>query len=93
MGYAWPGRGRIMALFAALAAASAGLDDFSGLMGYINSGPQADILRSQGRMVALESAAEADRYKEEVKSFVSQQGTAFTKSGVTLEGSPLTVVN
>jgi len=82
-----------MAVVAALAAVSAGLDVFGGLMGYFTSGFGAAIAESRGRMLRLEADTEAQQYREQAESFRSSQAVAYTKSGVRLEGSPLTILD
>lgn len=75
------------------AGASAGLDLLSGLFGYFASEEAAATAESRGRMLRLEADAEATRYGEQARNAVAQTKLAFLKSGVTLSGSPLDVLD
>ena len=75
------------------AGASAAMDLMSGLFGYFASEETAAIAESRGRMVRMEAEAEAQRYQEQAEHFRASQKLAFLKSGVTLSGSPLDVLD
>lgn len=77
----------------AYAGASAGLDVLSGLFDYLASQEVAAAAESRGRMLRMEADAEAERYGEQARDFKAQQALRFLKSGVTLSGSPLDVLD
>lgn len=80
---------------AALAAAgvSAGLDIMSGIFGYLAGKEASAIAESRARMIRMEAEADAQRYAEQAKGFKASQKLAFLKSGVSLEGSPLDILD
>lgn len=53
---------------------------------------EAGALKSQGALAAQEAQIEASRRADEVQRLSKKQKLAFIKNGVTLEGSPLLVV-
>lgn len=75
------------------AIASAGLDLLSGLFGYFAGAQMQQAAESRGRMIRMEAEAEAQRYAEQARSFTARQKLAYLKSGVTLSGSPLDVMD
>lgn len=77
----------------AFAAVSAGMSVMEGLFSYMASGDRAAVQESRGRMMRLEAEVEAQRYREEAESYQSSQSVQYTKSGVLLEGSPLTILD
>mgnify|MGYP001024425500 CR=1 FL=1 len=77
----------------ALLGASAGLDIFSGLMGMRGADIESQSLRDQARLLQVESEADIARYARETAAFKAEQSVRYLKSGVTLEGSPLEVLD
>jgi hypothetical protein len=77
----------------AFAGASAGLDIIGGLFGYLASQEMAAATESRGRLLRMEAEADAVRYQEQAENFKASQALAYLKSGVTLEGSPLDVLD
>lgn len=53
----------------------------------------AAISESRGRMLRNEANADAERYRIQADNFKADQKLAYLKSGVTLEGSPLDVLD
>lgn len=82
-----------MAAAAALFAASAGLDLVSGVMGYLASKDMASIAYSRADMIRGEAEANAQRYAEKATADRAQQKVMFLASGVTLQGSPIDVLD
>ncbi len=64
-----------------------------GLFSYLASQEMSDIAESKGRMLRAEAEADAVRYAEQARSLRGQQAVSYIKSGVTLEGSPLDVLD
>lgn len=64
-----------------------------GLFDYAQSGPLSEIHNSRARMLQMEAEVDAQRYAEQARSFQAEQRMKYVKSGVTLEGSPLDVLN
>lgn len=77
----------------AFAGASAGIQALSGLFGFMASQQMAAISESRGRMLRDEADADAERYRIQADNFKADQKLAYLKSGVTLEGSPLDVLD
>lgn len=75
------------------ALASAGLDVLSGLFGYFAGQQLEAAAESRGRMIRAEADAEAQRYAEQARHLVASQKVSYLKSGVTLTGSPLDVID
>ena len=75
------------------AGASSALDLMGGLFSYLAAGEMAEIAESRGRMLRMEAEADAVRYAEQARALRGQQAVAYIKSGVTLEGSPLDVLD
>lgn len=82
-----------MAATTALMGVSSGLDLFSGLMGMSAADAQNSSLRSQARLLQVESEADIARYAAESRAFKAEQAQRYLKSGVTLEGSPLDILD
>lgn len=82
-----------MAATTALTAASGGLDLLSGIMGMSAADAQNSALRSQARLLQVESEADIARYAAESRAFKAEQSVRYLKSGVTLEGSPLEILD
>lgn len=82
-----------MAASLAFAGISAGLDIIGGLFGFLAAGQAAAQLESRGRLLRAEAEADAVRHEERGRAFRAAQGVAFGKSGVTLEGSPLDILD
>lgn len=82
-----------MAVALALAGASAGLSILGGLFGYLEAQEAAEVSESRGRVLRMEADADAERYGEQAHQFKATQKLAFLKSGVTLSGSPLDILD
>jgi hypothetical protein len=78
---------------AALAAVSAGADIMSGVFAMSAADAQRSSLRSQAALLRAESEADIARYAEETQGFKAEQSVRYLKSGVTLEGSPLEILD
>jgi len=76
-----------------LTGTTAGFNILEGIFGYNAAEAQADSLRSQAQLVQIESEADIVRYAENAKEFKTKQAMAYMKSGVTLEGSPLDILD
>lgn len=76
-----------------LTGTTAGAGILEGLFGYNAAEAQASFLRSQAQLVQAESEADIVRYAENAKEFKTKQAMAYMKSGVTLEGSPLDILD
>ena len=74
-------------------AVSAGLDLISGVFGYLSSLNASSIASSRGQMIINEANANAQRYAEKAAADQAQQKAMFLASGVTLQGSPLDVLD
>lgn len=75
------------------AGADAAINLMSGLFGYLAAQEAAGIAQSRARMIRDEANADAQRYAEQARSFTATQKMAYVKSGVTLTGSPLDVID
>ncbi len=82
-----------MAAALAFAGASMGLSVLSGLFGYLDAQDAAAQAESRGRLLRMEAEADAERYAEQARGFKADQSVRFLKSGVTLEGSPLDILD
>ena len=82
-----------MGAITALTATATGLDLFSGIMGMSAADAQNSALRSQARLLQVESEADIARYASESRAFKAEQSVRYLKSGVTLEGSPLEILD
>ena len=76
-----------------LTGSTAGLNLIEGIFGYSAANAQADSLRSQLGLMRQESEADIQRYAETSDTFKKKQAMAYLKSGVTLEGSPLDILD
>ena len=76
-----------------LTGSTAGLNLIEGIFGYSAANAQADSLRSQLGLMRQESEADIQRYAESADTFKKKQAMAYMKSGVTLEGSPLAILD
>ncbi len=68
------------------------LSIFGGLSGQRAAGTEAGLQLEQAQLAQSEAAAEAQRIANQNRKFLRRQKLAFIKSGVTLEGSPLFVL-
>lgn len=75
------------------AGASAALSLIDGLFGSLASKEAAGIASSRGRMLRDEAEADAARYAEQARGLRAQQAVNYRKSGVTLSGSPLAILD
>jgi hypothetical protein len=82
-----------MAASLLFAGASSALNIMGGLFGYLASQDQAAIGESRARMFRMEAEADAMRYAEQARGFKAQQKVNYLKSGVTLSGSPLDILD
>lgn len=82
-----------MAATSILAGGSAGFDILGGLFGMNAADANAASLRDQARLLKVEAEADTERYASEAKAFRATQKMAYLKSGVTLTGSPLDVLD
>lgn len=71
----------------------AGLELLAGLFGYLAGEEIAGAAESRARMIRMEADADATRYAEQARGFQATQKLAFLKAGVTLEGSPLDILD
>lgn len=72
--------------------ASAGTQIFSGFAANRAAGAEADLQGEQASIAREESIANAERVAADRKDFLKRQKLAFIKSGVSLAGSPLLVL-
>jgi len=77
----------------AAAVVSAGASVAGGISADKASKKEANLLNDQAALAQSEAQAEAKRRANEVRKFHRKQALAFTKNGVTLEGSPLLVLD
>lgn len=82
-----------MAATTALTASSVGLNLFAGIMGMSAADAEASSLRSQARLLQTESEADIARYARETETFKAEQAMRYMKSGVTMDGSPLAILD
>lgn len=78
---------------AALTAMTAGFNIMEGIYGMKAADAQAGALRSQLSLMRAESEADIARYAEQAQGLKAEQSVKFLKSGVTLEGSPLAILD
>ena len=78
---------------AALTAVTAGFNIMEGIFGMTAADAQAGALRSQLSLMRAESEADIARYAESTQALKAEQSVKFLKSGVTLEGSPLEILD
>lgn len=72
--------------------AAAGGQVYSGMEAKKAASKQASLQEYQGQLAREEAEREASKTEKDAKSFRSKQMVAYLKSGVTLEGSPLLVL-
>lgn len=77
----------------AAAVVSAGASIAGGISADKASKKEANLLNDQASLAESESLAEANRRATEVRQFQRRQKLSFLKNGVTLEGSPLLVLD
>ena len=78
---------------AALTAITAGMNIAEGFYGMKAADAQAGVLKSQLGLMRAESEAEIARYAESAQALRAEQSVKYLKSGVTLEGSPLEILD
>ena len=78
---------------AALTAITAGMNIAEGIFGMSAADAQAGALKSQLGLMRAESEADIARYAESAQALKAEQSVRFLKSGVTLEGSPLEILD
>ena len=78
---------------ALLTGVAGGADILSGIFGMSAADAYASSLRSRADLLKLENEADIARYAEETRGFKAEQAVRFLKSGVTLEGSPLEILD
>lgn len=76
-----------------LAGATAGFNIVEGIFGYNAADAAADSMRSQLSLMRTESEADIARYAGQAAELKAKQKLAYLKSGVTLEGSPLEILD
>jgi hypothetical protein len=76
-----------------LTGTTAGFNILEGVFGMSAADAQAGALKSQLSLMRLESEADIARYAEEAKGLKAEQSVRYLKSGVTLEGSPLDILD
>lgn len=76
-----------------LTAVTAGASIIEGIYGMNAADAQADSLRYQLTLMRAESEADIARYAEQTAGLKAKQKLAYLKSGVTLEGSPLEILD
>jgi hypothetical protein len=79
-------------LFATMALASVGTSVAGGLTAKDAAFKEADLQDEQAQIAREEAFIEADRAASEKRNFLKRQKLAFLKSGVSLAGSPLLVL-
>jgi hypothetical protein len=82
-----------MSATAALTGAAGGADILSGIFGINAADAYASTLRSRADLLRVENEADIARYAEETRGFRTEQAMKYMKSGVTLEGSPLEILD
>ena len=70
-----------------------GLNVMEGIFGMTAADAQAGALKSQLGLMRAESEADIARYAESAQALKAEQSVRFLKSGVTLEGSPLEILD
>ena len=76
-----------------LTASTAGFNILEGIFGMSAADAQAGALKSQLSLMRAESEADIARYAETAQGLKAEQSVKFLKSGVTLEGSPLDILD
>lgn len=82
-----------MSATAILTGSSMGLNVLEGVFAKSAADAQAQSMRDQISLVRAESEADIARYAENTKEFKTKQAMAYMKSGVSLEGSPLDILD
>jgi hypothetical protein len=77
----------------ALTAVAGGADILSGIFGLSEADAYSSMMRSRARLLRAENEADIARYAEESRGFKAEQSVKFLKAGVTLEGSPLEILD
>lgn len=80
-------------IMAALTAITAGANIAEGFFGMQAADAQARGIRSQLSLMRAESEADIARYAESAQGLRAEQSVRYLKSGVTLEGSPLEILD
>lgn len=83
----------IAAVAAAATVVSAGASIAGGIAANKAAKKEASALNDQAAVTQVEAQAEAERRAIEIRKFEGKQKLAFLKNGVTLEGSPLLVLD
>ena len=65
---------------------------FSGVAAKEEAVEEAERITDQGDLARAENEAEAERVEKERSKFIARQKLAYLKGGVTLEGSPLIIL-
>ena len=73
-------------------AATVGGQLFSGFSGSTAAGSEADSIEAQAELERSEILEEARRQKVQNRKFLARQSVMFVKGGVSLEGSPMLVL-
>lgn len=76
-----------------LSGTTAGLNLAEGIFGMSAADARADSLRSQLSLIRAESEADIVRYADKARGLKAEQSVKYLKSGVTLEGSPLEILD
>lgn len=76
-----------------LTGSTMGLNVLEGIFGMSAADAQAGALKSQLSLMRAESEADIARYAEQTRGLKAEQSVKFLKSGVTLEGSPLDILD
>lgn len=82
-----------MSLGLTLGIIAGGLDIYASLLGFSQSGIDAQINSSRANLIREEAEGEAQRHIENAESFKASQLVAFTKAGVEISGSPLEILD
>ncbi len=77
---------------AALMIGSMAMKVFQGIAQKKAGNEEARDIRRQAALQQEETLREADRVKTERRKFLAKQGLSYVKSGVSLEGSPLLIL-
>lgn len=82
-----------MSSLSVLTATTAGANLLEGVFGMSAADAQAGALKSQLSLMRAESEADIARYAEKTRGLRAEQSVRYLKSGVTLEGSPLDILD
>jgi len=83
----------VSAIFITTSLLAAGGSVIGGIQANKAAKEEASLQEEQARIASEEAKAEAQRRANEVRKFSRRQSLAFLKSGVTLEGSPLLILD